>query len=231
MAKGLGRGARPRRAFEACSYGHPDAGGYWERHCETQLRSVGFVPIPDWRSCSWHAGLRLFLVVYVDDFKMSGPQDNVAKRWTLIRKHIRTDQPQAVGKYLGCEHIVSTTTLAGIPTEDLMFLVLPPASADAPSLSVRGGGPTNDVGAKMSHVKGAGVQRMEWKMTGFLQQCVDLYKEIAGEKGKRLKGADTPFLSILVDDMATIAEGPTRGELAPIASRVLMKILYAATTC
>jgi hypothetical protein len=51
-------------------YGHPDAGGYWERHCETQLRSVGFVPIPDWRSCFWHAGLRLFLVVYVDDFKM-----------------------------------------------------------------------------------------------------------------------------------------------------------------
>ena len=80
----------------------------------------------------------------------------------------------------------------------------------------------------MSRVKGAGVQRMEWKMTGFLQQCVDLYKDIAGEKGKRLKGADTPFLSVSVDDMAAVAEGPTRGELAPIASRVLMKILYAA---
>ena len=65
-----------------------------------------------------------------------------------------------------------------------------------------GGGSTNDVGAKMSHVEGAGVQRMEWKMTGFLQQCVDLYKEIAGDKGKRLKSADTPFLSISVDNMA-----------------------------
>ena len=31
-------------------YGHPDAGGYWERHCEEHLTSVGFVPVPDWRS-------------------------------------------------------------------------------------------------------------------------------------------------------------------------------------
>ena len=28
-------------------YGHPDAGGYWERHCEEHLTSVGFVPVPD----------------------------------------------------------------------------------------------------------------------------------------------------------------------------------------
>ena len=129
-------------------YRHPDAGGYWERHCETQLRSVGFVPIPDWRSCFWHAGLRLFLVVYVDDFKMSGPQDNMARGWALVRKHIRTDPPQAVGKYLGCEHFVSASTLGGIPTEDLTLLVLPQAADDAPSLSVRGGGPPTTLGPK-----------------------------------------------------------------------------------
>ena len=28
-------------------YGHPDAGGYWERHCEEHLTSIGFVPVPD----------------------------------------------------------------------------------------------------------------------------------------------------------------------------------------
>eukprot|EP00971_Amphidinium_carterae_P011337 223310-Amphidinium_carterae.1 len=31
-------------------YGHPDAGGYWERHYEKQVRSVGFVPVPEWNS-------------------------------------------------------------------------------------------------------------------------------------------------------------------------------------
>ena len=32
-------------------YGHPDSGGYWEKHCNTHLGSVGFVPVPEWRSC------------------------------------------------------------------------------------------------------------------------------------------------------------------------------------
>ena len=28
-------------------YGHPGAGGYWEKHCHAHLVSVGFKPIPD----------------------------------------------------------------------------------------------------------------------------------------------------------------------------------------
>ena len=33
-------------------YGHPDAGGYWERHCTQALKSIGFeeVAINSWRS-------------------------------------------------------------------------------------------------------------------------------------------------------------------------------------
>ena len=54
-------------------YGHPDAGGYWERHCDGILQSRGWVPVPGWRSCYWHAECETFLIVYVDDFKMSGP--------------------------------------------------------------------------------------------------------------------------------------------------------------
>jgi hypothetical protein len=54
-------------------YGHPDSGGYWESYCEGCLVEAGFAPIADWRSVYWHPKLRLLLVVYVDDFKMSGP--------------------------------------------------------------------------------------------------------------------------------------------------------------
>jgi len=54
-------------------YGHPDAGGYWERHCDKHLRSVGFVPASEnWPSTYFHPRLKLFLMVYVDDFKMGG---------------------------------------------------------------------------------------------------------------------------------------------------------------
>jgi len=55
-------------------YGHPDAGAFWEEHCDTAVRGVGFDPIPNWPSCYFNKTLKLFLVVYVDDFKMSGPR-------------------------------------------------------------------------------------------------------------------------------------------------------------
>ena len=48
-------------------YGHPDSGGHWERRCESNLAAAGFKPIKEWRSCFWRPGLRLFVVVYVDD--------------------------------------------------------------------------------------------------------------------------------------------------------------------
>ena len=59
-------------------YGHPDAGGYWERHCAAHLRSVGFQDIPNWRSCFWHPRYKVYLNVYVDDFKMAGPKPAMA---------------------------------------------------------------------------------------------------------------------------------------------------------
>ena len=59
-------------------HGHPDAGTFWETHCDKAAREVGFAPVANWPSCYFHTKLTLFLVVYVDDFKMSGPQVNMA---------------------------------------------------------------------------------------------------------------------------------------------------------
>ncbi len=68
-------------------YGHPDSGGYWERHCDKHLRSVGFQPVSEvWASCYWHQKLELYLVVYVDDFKLAGKAGNIEAGWELIRK-------------------------------------------------------------------------------------------------------------------------------------------------
>ena len=54
-------------------YGHPDSGTHWETHSQEHLVSEGFTPIEGWPSCFWHSELKMFLVVYVDDFKLSGP--------------------------------------------------------------------------------------------------------------------------------------------------------------
>ena len=87
-------------------YGHPDSGGHWEQHCESKLKEAGYEPVPSWRSCFWHSRLRLFLVVYVDDFKLSGPTENLKEGWASIRRSINTDEPHPVGLFLGCNHTV-----------------------------------------------------------------------------------------------------------------------------
>ena len=90
-------------------YGHPDSGGLWEKHCEAMLNLVGFRPLhPDcWSSMFWHDELRLLLAVYVDDFKMAGPAENIDKGWKLISGKIDMEPPEDVGRYLGCEHVTT----------------------------------------------------------------------------------------------------------------------------
>lgn len=88
-------------------YGHPDSGTFWEQHCNTRLRKVGFVPIAGWNSCFFHEKLKLFLLVYVDDFKLSGPAQNLPLGWSLIAKHITLDEAKEVSFFLGCTHVLS----------------------------------------------------------------------------------------------------------------------------
>ena len=92
-------------------YGHPDSGGLWEKHCTKQLRSIGWVPVlPDmWQSIFYHPELDLLLVVYVDDFKMAGPKDNLAKGWEGISKVLDMDPAEPLGRYFGCNHREQTS--------------------------------------------------------------------------------------------------------------------------
>ena len=87
-------------------YGHPNAGSFWEqaREKKKHVTECGFKKIEGWRSVFWHPVKRAFLIIYVDDFKLSGPRENLAKGWAIIRKGIKTDDPQPVGKCLGCDH-------------------------------------------------------------------------------------------------------------------------------
>ena len=70
------------------------------------------------------------------------------------------------------------------------------------------------------------VNTVEYDMRQFLQQCIDRYVELAGPNVK-FKKVSTPFPD---DKIARpiMDEAEARGELQPIASRVLMKVLFAA---
>ena len=43
-------------------------------------------------------------MVYVDDFKLSGPVENLAKGWELLRKDLHLGNAGPAGQFLGCNH-------------------------------------------------------------------------------------------------------------------------------
>jgi hypothetical protein len=165
--------------------------------------SVGFVRIGEWRSCYWHPRLRLFLVVYVDDFKMSGPASAMEEGWTLIRSGLDIDAPHVVGTFQGCVHRFADCA---------------------------------------SPWSGKVVRTVDYDMESFLVTCVDKYREMSGCKD--LCPAVTHFLedvdpldgvahSTVAPDSGVVGLCPEGkpGELANVAARVLMKLLYAAHVC
>jgi hypothetical protein len=68
-------------------------------------------------------------------------------------------------------------------------------------------------------------------MSDFMSQCVERYCELAKFERSKLKKANTPFLDEkLITEEIYSTDTEIRGELQPIASKVLMTILYAART-
>ena len=99
-------------------YGHPDAGTFWEEKCDQHVRKVGFEPVgEEWPSCYVHKKMNLFLVIYVDDFKLSGPIKYLPQGWKLLRQGLSIESEQRIGgegiSYLGCKIERTETTLAG----------------------------------------------------------------------------------------------------------------------
>ena len=68
-----------------------------------------------WESCYIHPKWMMILSVYVDDFKMAGPAENMAAGWKLIRKGIKMEDPTPFGLYLGCYHETFECDMRGAP--------------------------------------------------------------------------------------------------------------------
>ena len=98
-------------------YGHPDSPTFWEMHCEGLVATIGFEPYgPEWPSLYFHPELKLMLSMYVDDFKLAGPEDNPPTGWNMLKKVIEMDTPGPAGLYLGS---VSYTHLT-LPTKRIV---------------------------------------------------------------------------------------------------------------
>ena len=89
-------------------YGHPDSGTYWEMRCDKIVKAAGWEPLPaEWPSSYLNKALCMFLIIYVDDFKMAGKKANFVAAWKrLTDGGLVLDEPTPVSHFLGCRHIL-----------------------------------------------------------------------------------------------------------------------------
>ena len=85
-------------------YGHPLAGLYWEKHCRSAILKCGFRPVTGWECLYENPTEKLYLSVYVDDFKMAGHAAALPKMWARLGKHLDLEPPIPLEQniYLGC---------------------------------------------------------------------------------------------------------------------------------
>ena len=104
MQKGF---QKPCCKLNKALYGHPEAGGHWERHLKSALESCGGVAIENHPSSFWIAPSRLLLTVYVDDLLLSGPEAAHDPFWKKLRKQcIRIEDPAPLDRFLGRSHVM-----------------------------------------------------------------------------------------------------------------------------
>ena len=92
-------------------YGHPLAVLIWEKYCHKRLAEIGFEKIHGWENLFVHREKKLFLSVYVDDFKMAGSKQHLKAMWEEVGKKLEMDPPEPVhgNVYLGCsQHDIKT---------------------------------------------------------------------------------------------------------------------------
>ncbi len=92
--------------------GYPDSPSYWEIHCDGKVVNKGWKVLgPEWPSMYWHPQLKLLLSIYVDDYKMAGPKEDLANGWALLREEVDMDDPATPTIYLGCEQSTHDITM------------------------------------------------------------------------------------------------------------------------
>ena len=87
--------------------GHPDAGGLWERHLKTIIKSLGGEEVPEYPGNFWFPDTKLLLSTYVDDLTLSGPAEAHDKFWKQLTSQVDVEPPEPIYRILGRNHVVT----------------------------------------------------------------------------------------------------------------------------
>ena len=215
---------RPVVRLDKALYGHPDSGTMWEQHCDKKVQEIGFKPIgEEWPSMYFHDELKLLLVIYVDDLKLAGPSENLAKGWEMLRTVLRIEPETDLDLYLGCVLSQGETQLHnGKKVKTITYNM-----EGLLKLSVE----------KYLDIIGKDT-KLKKVSTPSLPEETKCSPYRAPSDGKRK--VECPWCAHSFDpEMSALnetvnsrpgqdSETPNRGNLAPHAASVLMKLLYAA---
>ena len=217
---------RPVVRLVKALYGHPDSGTMWEQHCDRKVRELDFVPVgEEWPSMYFHKKLQLLLVIYVDDLKLAGPEENLTKGWEMLRSKLNIEPETDLGLYLGCILSKGSSKLHdGTPVSTMTYDM-----EGLLKLSVERYLDIVGKDTKLKHVS-----------TPSLPEETKKHKSRAPCPGNPKKKVSCPWCSHEFDPDAPefykpgttgedVSPGESaRGALAPHAASVLMKLLYAA---
>ncbi len=230
-------------------YGHADAGGFWEAHCEEKLISIGWTRLAEeWPGTFWHQKTGSMMIVYVDDFKLAAKHAEHDALWAAIRKVIDMDPETLDGRFLGCSHERFTTSVRSVSS------LLDQHPGYHPRQK-QGGASTGPPGTPAPAVPpvariydpNSTVSVVSYNMERFAVDCVNVFCELSGWDRNKIGTAPTPFLeeandpvAIFEDDAikkkgkgkstepSVTAASPCTGVLSKIACKALMKIMYIA---
>ena len=225
-------------------YGHPLAGLYWEQHCRKIILKNGFLPVRGWECLYKHPVEKLFLSVYVDDFKMAGREASLAPMWKKLGCDLDLDPPTSMDDnvYLGCSQANVKASDELVNSKNTLFHELIGSRGNLTcqeSKNVVAGDSrkegcdqkhpeTTERGVGTSRVNTSQVKAYQHSMSGHAEQCVARYLELSGLKQTDLKKVSTPCID---DHLLKPEDFETKGELAAVAARIVLKILYVARIC
>ena len=105
--------ARPVVLLLRALYGHPEAGGLWEKHLKEVLKGMGGKELPEYPGNFWFPETRLLLSTYVDDLTLSGPQEEHQPFWETLCKVVDVEPPGPVYRILGRNHCIINAAAEG----------------------------------------------------------------------------------------------------------------------